>query len=80
MLATAVMHDNSPPGDADAAQRAVINLQLTAIGRRIDALSVQQRQPGLAPAQVMSILAEIAALQKEKVDLQTRVRDIRDTR
>jgi DNA primase len=80
ILAAAVMHENTPQGDADAAERAACSLQLIAIGRRMDALTVQQRQPGLPAAEAMRILAETRELQKERVDLQKRVRDIRDTR
>jgi len=80
ILAASVMHENTPQGDAEAAERAACSLQLIALGRRMDALTVQQRQPGLPAAEAMRILAEIAVLQKEKVDLQKRVRDIRDTR
>ncbi len=80
LLAAAVMQENTPAGDAEAAERAACSLQLIAVGRRMDALTVQQRQAGLPAAEAMRLLTEIAALQKERVDLQKRVRDIRDTR
>lgn len=79
-LVTAVMHDNLRVGGVDDAERAALSLQLQAVGSRIDTLTARQRQPGLPPDQAMSLLAGIAMLQKEKVDLQKRVRDIQVTR
>ncbi len=80
MMVTAVLHDNSPPGDAEAAQKAADYLRLAEVNMLMDKLTVQQRQPGLQAPAVMALLTEISALQKEKVDLQKRVQDIRDTR
>jgi DNA primase len=80
ILVTAVMHGNFPAGNAVEAERTAINLRLTALNRRLDALTVQQRRPGIAREEAMHIMAELNTLQKEKVDLQRRVRDIRDTR
>jgi DNA primase len=80
ILATAVMHENAPPGSAMEAERTAIGLRLTAIERRISTLSEKQRQPGLQAAEALSVVAETRELQKERVDLQKRVRDIRDTR
>ena len=80
MMATAVLHENSPPGDAEAAQKAADYLRLAEVNMLMDKLTVQQRQPGLPAQSVMALLTEIAALQKEKVDLKKRVQDIRDTR
>lgn len=80
MLVAAVLHDNSPPGSADAAQRASAHLRLAELTRRIDQLTVQQRQPGLQPPQVMAMMQDIFTLQNERTALQKWLRDIGEDR
>lgn len=75
-LVTGIMHDNSPAGDAESAERVALSLRLQAVSSQIDTLTARQRQAGLPRDQAMATLGEINLLQKEKVDLQKRVRDI----
>ena len=74
--AAGVMHDNSPAGGAEAAERTAIGLELQTLKTRIDVLTAQQRQPGLGPDTAVAISMEVMAMQDRCMALQKRVRDI----
>jgi hypothetical protein len=70
MLISAILHENSPPGDADSAMRAAISLQLEHTGGKIAVLKSKQKEPGLPMDQVLVMMGEIQILQKRYLDLQ----------
>lgn len=73
---TGVMHDNSPGGGAEAAERTAIGLELQMLKTRIDVLTAQQRQPGVGPDTAVAISMEIMSMQSRCLELQKRVRDV----
>jgi DNA primase len=75
-LVSAVLHDKSPPGNADSAMRAAISLQMEQAGGKIDVLKSKQKQADLPMDQVLALMGDIQRLQKRYLDLQKELQNI----